>query len=325
MTGSWAEHDKGLVSTDPLKFSDTKPYKGTPESLDRQHGAEGRDHRGLGTDRRHRDGGGRHGVRLHRRQHGRGGRREDRPRDRACPGGAPSPRHCLLLGRRADDGRGALADADGKGVRRAGAARPRAAAVHLGVDRSDHGRRDRELRDAGRPEHRGAEGADRLRRSACDRADDPTEAARGLPAQRIPARERHDRSGDRSPRDEGGRGQRAPLHGRATSGRLGGGDEHARDGISPRPADPSPQVASARPPRSTCSGSNSSGSNSGSRTSGRWSARWAIRNARSSRCTSRAPTERAPSPRWSTRRSAPPDTTPPGSRRRIWSISPSDS
>src|SRR6266542_2565004 len=23
----WLEHDKGLVSTDPLRFSDTKPYK----------------------------------------------------------------------------------------------------------------------------------------------------------------------------------------------------------------------------------------------------------------------------------------------------------
>src|SRR5262245_32521052 len=25
--GTWTEHDKDLVSTDPLKFTDTKPYK----------------------------------------------------------------------------------------------------------------------------------------------------------------------------------------------------------------------------------------------------------------------------------------------------------
>src|SRR4029450_9422340 len=25
--GVWVEHDKGLVSTDPLQFTDTKPYK----------------------------------------------------------------------------------------------------------------------------------------------------------------------------------------------------------------------------------------------------------------------------------------------------------
>src|SRR6185369_7554779 len=25
--GAWVEHDKGLVSTDPLHFTDTKPYK----------------------------------------------------------------------------------------------------------------------------------------------------------------------------------------------------------------------------------------------------------------------------------------------------------
>ena len=61
--------------------------------------------------------------------------------------------------------------------------------VHLGADRSDDRRRDRELRHARRPEHRRAEGADRLRRSAGHRADDPAEAARGIPAQRVPARE----------------------------------------------------------------------------------------------------------------------------------------
>ena len=74
--------------------------------------------------------------------------------------------------------------------------------VHLGADRSDDRRRDRELRHARRSEHRRAEGADRLRRAARHRADDPAEAARRIPAQRVPRRARHARPGGRSPRHE---------------------------------------------------------------------------------------------------------------------------
>src|SRR6185295_5725264 len=53
-----------------------------------------------------------------------------------------------------------------------------------------------ELRDDRRRGDRGAQGADRLRRPARHRADRAPEAARGLPARRVPAREgrdRHDR------------------------------------------------------------------------------------------------------------------------------------
>jgi hypothetical protein len=59
-------------------------------------------------------------------------------------------------------------------------ARPRsgAAALHLDPDRSDDRRRHRQLRDAWRSQHRRTKGADRIRRAARHRADDPPEAAR---------------------------------------------------------------------------------------------------------------------------------------------------
>ena len=83
-TATWTEHDKDLVSTDPLDFTDTKPYKARLKAGDREHRAEGRRHRRrpapstASPTMRRRD-----GVRLHRRQHGRGRRREDHARHRA--------------------------------------------------------------------------------------------------------------------------------------------------------------------------------------------------------------------------------------------------
>ena len=50
------------------------------------------------------------------------------------------------------------------------------------LDRPHHGRRDRQLRHAGRPEYRRTRRADRLRRAARDRTDHSPEAARRLPA-----------------------------------------------------------------------------------------------------------------------------------------------
>ena len=203
-TATWTEHDAGLRSTDPLKFTDTKPYRKRLEADHRGDRHEGRRHLRDRPHRRHRDRrsrrwstrfiGGSMGVVV--------GEKITRAIERAIERAAAG-RHRLLLGRRADDGRRAVADADGQDQRRAGAARSRAAALHLGPHRSDDRRRDRELRDARRRQHRRAEGADRLRRPARHRADDPAEAARGLPAQRVPARARHARPGRRSPRDEG--------------------------------------------------------------------------------------------------------------------------
>ena len=63
-------------------------------------------------------------------------------------------------------------------------------AVHLGADRPDHRRRIGEPGAARRPQPRRAARADRLRRPARHPADRARDAARGLPAQRIPARAR---------------------------------------------------------------------------------------------------------------------------------------
>ena len=152
---------------------------------------------------------------------------------RALPG-----RHRLLLGRRAHDGRRALADADGEDLRRPRPARSRAAALHRRAHRSDDRRRDRELRHARRPEHRRAEGADRICRPARHRADDPPETAGRISALRVPAREGHARSGRRSARDEGDDRRGAALHGRhgrvaRASGRC---RSRGRRAVTPEPA-----------------------------------------------------------------------------------------
>ena len=34
--GEWTEYDKDLVSTDPLQFTDTKPYKSRLKAGDRE-------------------------------------------------------------------------------------------------------------------------------------------------------------------------------------------------------------------------------------------------------------------------------------------------
>ena len=73
-------------------------------------------------------------------------------------------------------------------------------ALHRGADQPDHRRRDRFLRDAGRRAHRRAGRAHRLCRPARHRADHPREAARRIPARRVPARPRHGRHGGASPR-----------------------------------------------------------------------------------------------------------------------------
>ena len=73
-----------------------------------------------------------------------------------------------------------------------------AAALHQRADRPDHGRRLGELRVRRRRRHRRAEGADRLRRPARDREHGAREAARRIPARRVPAPDRRDRH-DRRP------------------------------------------------------------------------------------------------------------------------------
>ena len=43
--GTWTEHDAGLRSIDPLKFTDTKPYRDRLEATHQGHRTQGRGHR----------------------------------------------------------------------------------------------------------------------------------------------------------------------------------------------------------------------------------------------------------------------------------------
>ena len=230
---AWVEYDRGLVSTDPLGFTDTKPYKSRLKAGHRGNRAQGRGHHRLRDDRRRADDGRGDGVRVHRRQHGRRGRREDRARRSSARStrAAPVVIVCCSGGARMMEGALSLMQM-AKICGGARAARSRTAAVHLRADRSDDRRRDRQLRDARRPEHRRAQGAHRLCRPARHRTDDPPEAARGFPAKRVPAREGHAGSRRRSAGHAIGHRQRAALHGRdaqrarpcrrAGAGRRGG-------------------------------------------------------------------------------------------------------
>ena len=80
--GEFDEHDAALASVDPLEFTDTKPYRSRLASSRAATGHQDAVVCGSGRldgipDRDRRD-----GVRVHRRQHGRGGRREDHARHR---------------------------------------------------------------------------------------------------------------------------------------------------------------------------------------------------------------------------------------------------
>jgi len=97
-----------------------------------------------------------------------------------------------------------------------GATGSRQAPLHFNPDRPDDRWRHGKLRHAGRSEHRRAEGAHRVCGSARDRADDSTEAARWIPAQRVPCRARHARPGRRPARHEGRDRSCPPLHARGT-------------------------------------------------------------------------------------------------------------
>ena len=122
---AWVEYDRGLVSTDPLDFTDTKPYKARLKAGIEATGLKDAVIAASGTI----DGvrtivaameygfiGGSMGVVVGEKI----ARAIERAIDARCAG-----RHRLLLGRRAHDGRRAVADADGEDLRRARAARSR--------------------------------------------------------------------------------------------------------------------------------------------------------------------------------------------------------
>ena len=127
--GAWEEHDRGLRSTDPLQFTDTKPYR---KRLETTIAATGMNDAVITAT------GNIHGVRCSVAAMEYGfiggsmgvvvGEKITRAIERAIVERIAG-HHRVVLGRRPDDGRGAVADADGEDQRRAGAARPRAAAL----------------------------------------------------------------------------------------------------------------------------------------------------------------------------------------------------
>ena len=145
--GPWTEYDNGLVSTDPLKFFDTKPYatrlKAGVEATGLKDAVVVASGRIDGYD-----------TIVAAMEYG-------------FIGGSM----------------GVVADADGQDLRGPGASRSGAHPVHLGAHRSDDRRRHRQLRDAWRPEYRGTARPHRVRGSPRDRTNDPPEAARGIPTQ----------------------------------------------------------------------------------------------------------------------------------------------
>ena len=124
--GTFEERDAGLQSVDPLGFVDQKALPGPAA---RRPGRDRDARRGrLGHGRHRRDRGRdlRHGLRVHGRLDGRRRRREGHPGRRARARGAGPAGHRLRVGRRADAGGHAGADAAGQddGRPRAAARRP---------------------------------------------------------------------------------------------------------------------------------------------------------------------------------------------------------
>ena len=143
---SWEEHDSGLMSTDPLRFTDTKPYRERLETSMQTTGLRDAVISATGSV-------GRMECNVAAMEYGFVGGSmgvvEDHPRHRTLDGEAFADHHRFVLGRGTDDGGSAVADADGKNQRRARAARSCPGAVHIHSDGSHHRRRDRELCDVG--------------------------------------------------------------------------------------------------------------------------------------------------------------------------------
>ena len=226
-TDSFEELSGDLEPIDALSFVDSKPY---PERIAAAQSKSGRQvGRAVrqGHDRRAPAGGGRHRLRLHRRQHGRRGRRGDHARAPSWRSRPHPAARDLRVGRRAHAGGLRLADADGQDQPGGRAARRGGDPLHVAAHRPDLRRRERVLRHARRRADRRARGPHRLRRPAGDRADDPPEAARRLPDGRVPAgaRDARPRGAAREPAPHDPQPARAP---RARRGRA------LRDVAAPR-------------------------------------------------------------------------------------------
>ena len=141
--GPWTEYDSGLMSTDPLQFTDTKPYA---ERLKASIEATGMKDAVVTASGRI-DG---YEVIVAAMDTGSSAgawawwsaRRSRAAIERALSSPPPG-HHRFLLGRRAHDGRRPVPDADGENLLGAGAARSGAHSVYFAAHRSDHRRCDR--------------------------------------------------------------------------------------------------------------------------------------------------------------------------------------
>ena len=82
-TASWIEHDAGPALDRPAELHRHQALQAAPQGRRRGHRHEGRGHLATGRIDGIETVGRGDGIRLHRRQHGRGGRREDHARHRA--------------------------------------------------------------------------------------------------------------------------------------------------------------------------------------------------------------------------------------------------
>ena len=137
--------------------------------------------------------------------------RGDHPRRGAGARAADAAARDLGLRRRAHAGGLRLADADGEDEPAIGAAARGGRPLHLAADRPDLRRRERLVRDARRrADRRAATRYIGFAGPEGDRADDPPEAARGLPDRGVPARARDARPG-RAAREPAARRSRKLL------------------------------------------------------------------------------------------------------------------
>ena len=187
----------------PAQISRHQALRRQAEGISRQDrpprrgDGRGRQSQGFAGHRR------RAGLRIHGRIARHGGRRGDRRRRHQCAREAHALHHLHRLGRRPHAGGHVLADADAAHDDRGAAAAQGADSLYRRADQSDHRRRNRFLRDAGRYSDRRAGRDHRLRRRPRDRADDPRKTPRGVPARRISQGPRHDRHGRAAPGDAG--------------------------------------------------------------------------------------------------------------------------
>jgi hypothetical protein len=151
------EHDKDLVSTDPLKFEDSKKYSAklkaasqASDSNDAVISVTGMldGHKVNVCAMEFRFMGGSMGAVV--------GEKITRAVERSVDQDRDSADHRVGVGRRAHAGRRGQPDATGQDLRGADALDRGGRAVHQRADGSDDGRRDGQLRDAGRSEHRRA-------------------------------------------------------------------------------------------------------------------------------------------------------------------------